>query len=179
MRKTTASIQLFLCVLVGVGWGCTERPEDWSPVLEETSTAFLETETERIQEDVMRALDQLHSDPARAEAALRQATRSLDYMKNFYLPLFQARERAYNAYRFLRLGEHLRVVGELKTIESTLTSMVQGAEGAPLLELQALAEAVTDARVAVEAGPDEGGAALEKLARKLNQAVLKGDLILR
>jgi hypothetical protein len=179
MSTTKASIQLFLCVLVGAAWGCSEPPEAWSPVLEETSTAFLETQTERVMEDVQGALNHLHTDPTRAENALLQAERSLGYMTDFYLPLFRARERAYNAFRFFRLGEHGRVVGELNAIEKTLATMVQNPESGPLEELQSLAEAVADARVAVEAGPDQGGAALENLARKLNQAVLKGDLILR
>ncbi|MFC1660360.1 hypothetical protein ACFL3S_02690 [Gemmatimonadota bacterium] len=179
MKKAMASVRLVLLAVVGLGWGCKQGPETWSPVLEKTSTAFLETETERAREEVGEALNKLHSDPAGAEAALRRTARSLDYLKDFYLPLFQAREQAYNAFRFFRLGEHGHVVRELEAIESTLVSMVQAAGGGPLEELQALAEATADARVAVEADPDESVAALENLARKLDQALLKGDLILR
>lgn len=159
--------------------GCAERPEAWSPVLEETSTTFLETETERIRGEVDRALEHLPSDPAEAEAALIEATRSLGHLQEFYLPLFRARERSYNAYRYFRLGDHGHVVRELEAIEGILASMVDRAEGGPLLELQGLAEAAADARMAVEAGQEEGGTALENLARALNQAVVKGDLILR
>jgi len=161
------------------GSGCSERPDDWSPVLEETSTTFLETETERVLNDVTSALEQLQTHPDQAEAALQQAVRSLEAINDFYLPLFQAREKAYNAFRYLRLGDHDQVARELETIETTITSMVQKAEGGTLAELQTLAEAVADARVAVEAGTDQGAAAVEELGRKLNQAVLKGDLILR
>ena len=175
----TTTVTTAIAVLTVAILGCSERPADWSPVLEETSTTFLETETERVLNEIASALEQLRTDPDQAEAALEQAVRSLEAINNFYLPLFQAREKAYNAFRYLRLGDSGQVTRELEAIETTLTSMVQKAEGGPLAELQALAEAVAGARVAVEAGTEEGAAALEELARKLNQAVLKGDLILR
>ena len=159
--------------------GCAERPDAWSPVLEETSTTFLETETERIRGDVERALEHLPAEPAQAEAALQEATRSLGHLQDFYLPHFRARERSYTAYRYFRLGDHGQVVRELDAIESILTSLVDRAEGGPLLELQGLAEAAADARMALEAGQQAGERALETLARSLNQAVVKGDLILR
>ena len=57
--------------------------------------------------------------------------------------------------------------------------MAADAESGALQELQALGEALADARLAVEAGSEEAAPALESLARRLNQAALKGDLILR
>jgi len=179
MSERRLGIWCTAVLVAGNLWGCTERPEAWSPVLEETSTTFLETETDRIRGEVGRALKLLPADPDGAAAALREAERNLGHLQEFYLPLFRARERAYNAFRYFRLGEHDQAVREVDAIEGTLASMVEEAQGSPLQELQSLAEAAADARLAVEAGQEEGGRALEDLARALNQAVVKGDLILR
>ena len=159
-------------------WGCDRPPDHWIPVLEETSTTFLETETERALEGVQTALAQLQTDPGEAANALQKAERSLEYLRDFYLPLFQARERAYNAYRYFRLGEDAQVDRELRLIEETLGSMAEAVGGGPQNELQALAEVVASARIAAKGPPEEAGPALEALARRLEQVVVKGDLII-
>lgn len=169
---------VLLALLCATG-GCEPRPEGWTPVLEETSTAFLETETERLLDHVRTARESLESDPAAAGAALADAQEVLEDLRSYYLPLFQARERAYNAYRSLYLDDGARVAEELEKIEAILDGMAEGTEGGPLQELQALGEALSDARLATETGSNEAAPALENLARKLNQAALKGDLILR
>ncbi len=146
--------------------------------MEETSTVFLETETGRALDRVREAGEQLTVDPARAKDALGEAESALLYLRDFYLPLFQARERAYNAFRYLRLGEDARIERELTLIEETLESMAEAAGGGPHQELLALAEAVAAARIAVKGDPEEAGTALEALARRLETAVVKGDLII-
>ncbi|MGW8264826.1 MAG: hypothetical protein ACWGSQ_00560 [Longimicrobiales bacterium] len=179
MKVFRRSVLLLLPALLGVSGGCDSRPEGWTPVLEETSTVFLETETARLLEHVQSARDRLATDPAGAEAALEEAQSTLEELRDYYLPLFQARERAYNAYRSLYLADETRVFEELDEIEGILGAMAELAQGGRLNEIQTLGEALSDARLAVEAGPSEGAPALETLARKLNQAALKGDLILR
>jgi hypothetical protein len=123
-------------------------------------------------------LAQLQTDPGQAVRALQNAEKSLEYLRDFYLPLFQARERAYNAYRYFRLGEGTQVDRELRLIEETLESMAEAEGGGPQNELQALAEAVASARIAAKGPPREAGTALEELARRLEQVVVKGDLII-
>ena len=177
-RKNRKLAGLFLAV-AGISWACQDRPEGWTPVLEETSTAFLETETERVLERVRTAREQITSDPAGAEGALQDAERSLEHLMAYYLPLLQARERAYNAYRSFHLDDHARVARELGEIESLLEVMANHASGVRLQEIQTLAEALADAQVAVESSPAEARPALESLARALNQAALKGDLVLQ
>lgn len=179
MSSYRRGVLLLLATLLGGSGGCESRPEGWTPVLEETSTVFLETETARLLDHVGTARDRLATDPAGAEAALEEAQSTLEGLRDYYLPLFQARERAYNAYRFLYLDDKARVLEELSAIEGILGEMADGVRGGGLQELQTLGEALADARLAVEAGPEEGAPALETLARKLNQAALKGDLILR
>lgn len=158
--------------------GCDQGPKGWTPVLEETSTVFLETETSRLAGHVEAALVNLRNDPEEAEAALREASASLKHLRSYYLPLFQAREQAYNAYRYLFLGDDTRCVEELGKIRETLDGMVGAVEGGALLELTSLAEMVADARIAALAEPKEAAPMLESLARRLDMVVLKGSLII-
>ena len=177
MRMLNSPIPSLVALSTGLLLGCERVPDDWSPVLEETSTTFLETETARALERIQEVEDHLQSDPGRAEAALGEAKMALVYLRDFYLPLFQARERAYNAYRYHRLGEGARVDRELELIEETLGSMAETAGGGPNAELQALAELVAAARIAAKGSPAEAESALEALARRFEQVVVKGDLI--
>jgi hypothetical protein len=165
-------------LLLGLFWGCDRRPEGWTPVLEETSTAFLETETERALDRVRTAQEHIGDDPAAATSALEHAESALEHLTYYYLPLFQARERAYNAYRSFYLSDEDQAIRELERIEGILDAMAKNAPVGQLQELQSLGEVLADARLAVEAGGDAGAPALEVLARRLNQVALKGDLIL-
>lgn len=178
MNRRMLVVGPVIMALFGGGSGCEQRPAGWSPVLEETSTAFLETEVDRLAERVRIAQENLEADLPAARTALSEASSSLEHLRQYYLPLFQARERAYNAYRSLYLADRDRVTGELGRIEEILGEMAETAQGARLQEVESLAEVLADARVAVESGGEGAAQALETLARALNQAALKGDLVL-
>lgn len=179
MKNTTIGLAILTSLVLWGSSGCQREPEGWTPVLEETSTAFLETEMGRLLDHVRGARGALGTDPAEVDRSLSEAEASLEHLTDYYIPLFQARERAYNAYRSLYLQDDVRVRDELGKIEEVLDTMAEGAQGARLAELQSLAELLASARLAVEAGPGEGATALETLARSLNLAALKGDLVLR
>jgi predicted transcriptional regulator len=179
MRPNKRNLLGLLMVLVGFMSACQGRHEGWTPVLEETSTAFLEAETQRVLERVRAAREEVAADPSGAEESLRHAESSLEHLIAYYLPVLQARERAYNAYRSFLLEDQGRVARELAQIETLLEGMAETASGPRLQEIEHLAEVLADARVAVESGPQEGRPALESLARTLNQAALKGELILQ
>lgn len=177
MKTLQRTSTRFLFLSIGLLWACDRPPTDWTPVLEHTSTTFLETETNRALEAVRSATARIPSDPQGAEGELKKAESALQYLRDFYLPLFQGRERAYNAFRYHKLGDTGQVDRELELIEETLASMVVTTGGGPHRELQSLAEDVAAARVAARGSPAEAERALEALARRLDQAVLKGDLI--
>ncbi|MGD2121123.1 MAG: hypothetical protein PVJ76_05235 [Gemmatimonadota bacterium] len=179
MRRTKKILAAILLILATVPSACQNRPEGWTPVLEETSTVFLEAETQRVLERVRAAREEVRVDPEAAAGTLQEAETSLEHLLAYYLPLLQARERAYNAYRSFFLQDEGRVTEELRLVENLLETMAETASGVRLHEIQSLAEVLADARMAVESGPDEGQRALEALARALNQAALKGDLILQ
>ena len=147
-------------------------------MLEETSTVFLETETGRALGHVQEALGHLETDPSRLSADLRAAESTLGHLLEYYLPLLQAREKAYNAYRNFFMEDPDGVAEELAGIEDILTAMAEKAEGQPLLEIESLAETLAISHMAAAAGSRQQREALERLARRLNQAALKGDLVL-
>ena len=167
-----------LLACAGAVWGCDRSPQGWTPVLERTSTVFLETETDRISERVKTALDHLRSDPGQAEEPLREAKATVEHLQGYYLPLYRVRERAYNAYRYLYLGDETQVVEELGKVQESLEKMAGNVEGGALLELLSLSESVADARIAALADPEKAAPILESLARRLDLALLKGDLII-
>jgi hypothetical protein len=162
---------------VSVLWGCRQAPEEWTPVLEHTSTVFLETEADRAIDAVGSAMAEMEADPAAALDDLRRAETTLQYLKEFYLPLFGARERSYNAFRYFRLGDLTAAERELELIEESLASMAERAGGGPHQEIQALAQDVATARIGIRGTSAEAASTLEALARRLDQIVLKGDLV--
>ena len=109
-RRPNVTLSFLMPFLLGGVWGCEHQPEGWTPVQASTS------EVDRMSERVGVALEHLTSDPDQAEAALQETAASLEHLRGYYLPLFQARERAYNAYRSLYLDDRDRVMLELERI---------------------------------------------------------------
>jgi hypothetical protein len=125
------------------------------------------------------AQDKIRSDPYDAEEALDSAVEELKCFSEYYLPLLDARERSYNAYRFCYLKEKKRATRELDRIEKTLVSMAE--DGGKLLfrELEKPLEILVDARAAIAADPEDAPELLRELANKLNQMLLKMELVLK
>lgn len=163
--------------LVGAG-ACREEPKGWTPVLEQTSTTFLQTLTERAMEKVRAARQAVSDEPRQAIATLDEADAVLQELLEFYLPIFEARELTYNAYRELYLGradDSARIIGE---VESHLHSVAKRDPRFHRAVLKPLEHAEA-ARLALESGvSEEGQQALDVLANELNFLILKGDLVL-
>lgn len=177
----TATVPVFTLLLASTGWasGCSQAPEGWTPVMEETSTAFLEEETERVLSHVRSAMEEIGADSPPASGELEHAAVALEHLLDYYLPLIHAREQAYNAYRLFYLGDEAGVGQILTEVEEILTTMAGKAEGQRLQEIESLAETLGRTRMAAASGAEGEREALEVLARRLNQAALKGDLVLR
>ena len=165
---------LLLLVLVG----CGRDRATWTPVPEETSTIALRTEVQEAAERLESVRSLLLIDPARAEESLISAQQSLHRLLDYYLPVVDARTRAYDAYRLCYLGELNAAAGELDRIEAVLLEVAS--RGGPHLgpEIARRLELVSDARVAITATPGDAPAMLKKLALELNSMVVKGRLIL-
>ncbi len=157
---------------------CAPAPEGWTPLMEETSTSFLRRETESVAGRVRLASEQLGSSPEDAAAELAEAAAELDGLLTYYLPLLEAREAAYNAYRHHYLGETHQVTKELDTIERLLMGVAAGHDGRLVLAMEEPLEALESARAALGANPDEAMRVLQALGTKLNSLLLKGELVL-
>jgi hypothetical protein len=158
--------------------GCRRTPQSWIPVLEQTSTAFLETETEAVASRVRSAAAHLPAEPESAAADLAAAEQKLDHLLTYYLPLLEAREHSYNAYRHFYLGKTAETERELEEVEKILMETGAAGQGRLLTEMKDPLEHLEDARVALQTDGGETAKALQALATRLNFLLLKGGLVL-
>lgn len=158
---------------------CQEpRPEGWTPVLEQTSTAFLRQETQGALDRVREARAKLGSEPEEAGEALQAADRHLEQLLLYYLPLLEARERAYNAYRHYLLRETSMTLQELEEIGKILLAVSEKSGGHLLRELEPALEEIETAKVELDVDSERTEEVLVSLARRLNFLLLKGKLVL-
>ena len=176
--RATKIIAALCTVLISTLTGCDRPPEGWTPVLEQTSTAFLRTEIEAVAARTRAARNAIASDPDRASAELDAADGLLDNLLSYYLPLLEARESAYNAYRHYYLGDPAQTTVELDKVETVLIEVAKSHSGRLLGEVDDPLEKLEDARAALGANSEEAPQALEALASRLNFLIIKGGLIL-
>ncbi len=157
--------------------GCRAEPDGWIPVLEQTSTTFLQRQTERALETTRAAQGMLPGEPRRAMSMLDDAGSMLEELLHFYLPLFEARELTYNAYREFYLGRPGQSIDRLNEVESILREMAWRDERYYRAVQEPLGH-VEKSRLALESGSPEARQTLSALASELNFLVLKGDLVL-
>lgn len=167
---------VFPVVLATLAGGACAGPEGWTPVLEMTSTSHLETKVERSLEHVSRAREAVRADRDEAERLLGRAEAELRSLSREYLPLFQAKATAFNAYRHYLLGREGSASRELGRVEETFLELSDRVEGTLLQELERLEELVADARVELDADSGEAAEALLHLATELEDLVAKDDL---
>lgn len=180
MKKQTRQ----LILLAGAGLtllalaGCNRAPAGWTPVLEETSTTSLRTETEDVASRVRLAQANLLADPEKAAAELAKADDSLDHLLTYYLPVLDARERAYNAYRHYQLGKIKQTERELGEVETILMGIAESGDGRLLLAMEEPLESLEDAQAALGVDSKEATKALRALAIRLNFLLVRGRLVL-
>lgn len=165
-----------LVALCGLG-GCRKEPEGWIPVLEQTSTDFLQNHTGRALDEVRQARRLLPAEPDRAIEALDQADVVLEELLGFYLPIFEARELTYNAYRELYLGRRAESERALGDVEGILHQVAKR-DSRYYRAVEGPLEHAEKAKLSLEAGSAEARETLNALANELNFIVLKGDLVL-
>lgn len=173
-QPVTAAWWLVPLLLVG----CGSAPDGWTPVMEETSTTFLRTETQAVASEISQAKADLLADPEKAAKELAAAEDRLDHLLTYYLPLLEAREYAYNAYRHHILGDSAQTARELAHVESILIAVAESGHGHLLREMEEPLEALEDARVELRADGREAAKSLKYLATRLNFLLLKGGLVL-
>lgn len=164
---------------------CTPTRKGWRPILEEISTGPLRAEIAKTAEQIGKAREHLKieadadadADAAKADAELERAEESLRTVLVYYLPLIEARERAYNAYRAFYLDDKDRTASELDEIEKILVEMAGSGENLAH-KLERPQGMVAAARSGVAGASEDAPARLEKIATELNNLVVKGELVL-
>lgn len=158
---------------------CDREPGGWTPVLEESSVGPLRSELAEVAARVRNASLALEPDPERSARELEAAQTSLHHLLAYYLPILEARELSYNAYRHHALGEGSRAQKELEQIESILIQIARSQDSPHLQkEMADPLQKLEDARVALETGSPNAPEALEALAIRLHFLLVKGGLVL-
>lgn len=157
-----------------------ERPLPAGMVVEEpTASALRDVSTEAL-EKLRSAIQALEggAPPGEGLERLHQSEATLLKMTQYYVPLLDAHQRSYRAYR-LYYGDPSRVESELERIETILHDVVRdrGSEvEGPVGEALALVE---DVRSSMEAHSPSAAHHLDELTRRLSFLLLKAELILR
>jgi hypothetical protein len=163
----------FLLVILG---GCRRTHEGWEPPVEETSTRLLKQEADEALRFVDAARADLAGSQGPAAEHMSSAVQALQRLTLYYLPLLEARERIYNAHRFLYYGEMGRAERELDAAERILDHVVEIGGHRLFTALAPSLDLVGEAKAAIRGAPDEAPRLLKDLAVKLNLATLKGEL---
>lgn len=172
-----ASLALPLVALLAALLAC-DRSDGWSPVLEETGVDFLDREVAAAAAGLDEAARLLPDEPGEAAEAVERARRAVTRLERYYLPLLGAREATYNAYRHHHLGDRQAVLEDLAEIERRVLGMA-GSGDVEAGELEELIATVGELRIQVVDEPEAVAPTLERLARRVEQLLLKGDLVLR
>ncbi len=122
------------------------------------------------------AQDDVATDPGQAEEELGGAVRALERMSMYYLPLLEARERTYDAHRFLYFGENQRARTEIQAVEEILDAVAETGGPKLLPAMKEPLDLVSEAKAAVMATSDKAPDLIKSLALKLNYMALKGKL---
>lgn len=176
MRARASATAVVMAGIAILAPGCREAPEGWTPVLEMTSTRFLEEETGSALDHLEEARTELEASSREVPAGLEEAEEVLTRLRHVYLPAYRARALAYDAYRRHLRGEGGAAAEDLGEIEELLLAVGEGAGPALLGELEELESLTARARLEVEAGSEASTDALRTLAEALERFVVKRDL---
>lgn len=161
--------------LLAAGCG-DELPADWTPVLETTSTSYLHDEIVRALVELEEARSSLPADPDAVTEHLDATEVHLQRLRDVYLPLLDARERAYNAYRLHYLGRDTDAISQVVKIRTMILAVSHQKNESFLTELERIQELVADARLRLEAGSPSATDALRALALELDDVMNRAGI---
>ena len=148
----------------------------WEPPAPQLSTDFLQQQTAEILRLVRDSRDRIRSEPAKAEDQLQWAVGFVERLDGFYLPLLEARERAYDAMDALEDGDTAQAIRQLDHVARILGNIVDTGDRVWLDELTDPLDLVKEATEALAGGSRRAPEALPELALKLNGLLLEGGL---
>jgi hypothetical protein len=142
-----------------------------------TSYRPLTVETERALAAIAQARRALRGDLTTADAELERAATGLRRLRDYYLPLVDARKHAYGAHLVQHRGDPQRAARELATVEDILLATAARDEHVARSLRLPLATLI-QARSEVASGAPAAADRIEQLGREINLLILKGDLAL-
>jgi hypothetical protein len=174
MRHSLLLVAVLLALV-----GCDRETTDWTPVMEETSTVFLRDQVDKSLEmlEALRARLSVCPDADAREDAARLKT-ALLHLRHYYLPMVEAREEAYNAYRLYHLKRRSEVGHHLDSARQILEAVASHGGGPMVSEMGRLTGQVLQVGEAVRLGSREAVPRFQQLISSLNLKAMKGDLIL-
>ncbi|MDX1384968.1 MAG: hypothetical protein R3190_15045 [Thermoanaerobaculia bacterium] len=178
MRYRSATVAT-ACAAVAVLLACEHRGTGALDPLEETASHAMKAQAEVAARQLRSARESVASRPDLAAADIEAAASSIDNLVTYYLPLLDAREKAYNAYGHLQNGEQGSARLDLERLEEILSAMARARPTAELEAIQPPLERAASARAALADDPEEAAAAIRFVAIRLNQLLTKGDLVLK
>jgi len=168
---------VLLTSLLALSGGCERTRQGWEPPLEETSTRFLQTRVDEALRLVNAAREGLGASGGLPQEQLTAAANTLAWISEYYLPLLEARERAYNAHRLYYYGDEAQTASQLDSIERILDEVAAAGGEGLTRELKEPLDLVAELRAAMKGAPEKVPDLLKALAVRLNLMAVRGGLI--
>jgi hypothetical protein len=158
---------------------CSRQQEVPNELPELNSAGSLRTEIDRALREVEEAQAGLSREPVKTRQALDSAAQSLHRIADYYLPVLEARDGAYNAYRLLRLNDKAGAVKEIDVAANTLEKTAEAGGESLSKTIREPLEALGEAKLAVGGDRSNAGQALQRVVYLLNEMIVKGGLVAR
>lgn len=137
-------------------------------MVQTTSTPYLWREIVRAQTELEKARASLPAETGAVTGHLDATEVHLQRLRDVYLPLLDARDRAHNAYRLQYLGRDADAISELAKIRTMIVAVSHQGSGRFRAELDRIRELEADARTQLEARSPSAPDGLRALALALD-----------
>jgi chromosome segregation ATPase len=139
---------------------------------------YLSSEVDRALHSLRDARRDVTAEVPAAREALDEAEAALVRLQAYYLPVLEARQRAFNARLHAVNGELGKAESELGRIEAILLALARSGGEDVGRQIEEPLDLVEEARIALARSSPDAPARLEALAERLELMLFKGDLVL-
>ena len=174
LKSCVCVSMLFLCL-----FACGQKGPDWIPVMEQTSTIFLDDQADKALRSLKNVESHLSPDAkVDVQKDIDDLHLTLAHLKYYYLPMLRAREHAYNAYRLYYLKRQDEVKKHLLEIKVLLEEIARRGDETLKGEMEELIDQAFSVEEALRLRPHQTQERFQTLLVKLNLKALRGDLFL-
>ena len=157
-----------------------DQPHPWKPVLEKTDFQHLDSSVEEIIKTMQILKGELgHGHKKQSKAQLHHAMDLVLILKDYYLPVTEARQLIYDADRLLFLNQPRDAKHKLIQASKRLTGIEDSNENHAIKEpISKLDNLIREAILAIDAPRNQSFAKLETAGTEANLMLIKGELVL-